>query len=228
MMVKTKMNISKIYQTKKNVGQRIDIAISLTGVPQGEFCQSFNIPQPTLLGWKNGNRVLSEKGAEKIIQGCTTMGVICSKEWLLQGIGFPPQQKEDIFHFMTEKTLQNIDNEGLSRSYEIEAFSFFNAHTLTKTAESDSMSPEISKGDFVGGVKLDKPFFPQAYTRTCLVKLEGEKLLIRRFFPGTLKNRYKLVALNPFTEEPDPILYDQEVLELAPVVLIRKEEIVKK
>jgi hypothetical protein len=46
--------------------------------------------------------------------------------------------------------------------------------------------------------------------------------------PGKKEDLYKLVALNPFTDEEDPILYDQVVLEIAPIIFIRREDIAKK
>jgi hypothetical protein len=225
--------MNNTHKKPLGTGNRIRVAITLTGLRINEFCRKSGLPSSTVWGWHGGRLLLNKKGALRLSEKLSLFGVKCSPEWLLEGTGISPQIKGDIFNLFDKKFLNEKENDsliisGLTRDYEIDVFSKINKNSTILISETDSMAPEILKGDFVGGIALSKESLHEAFGRNCIVKLKNGKSIIRRVMPGKKEDLYKLVALNPFTDEEDPILYDQVVLEIAPIIFIRREDIAKK
>ena len=122
----------------------------LLKLTQAEFCEEGEIPMPSYAAWeKIQHSGLTEKGAKKCIIRYTQLGIICTEQWLLHGVGAPPSFESNSEHTITQQdALSDIAEELLA---------FMNhGNSIDYFFEDDRMAPIFKKGDTVAGFIKDK------------------------------------------------------------------------
>src|SRR5208337_2034223 len=84
---------SREARAKRMLGLR-----GMTGLPRKLFAEQCGIRQGNFQNWE-GPRYggLTEKAAIRVIRAIKAMGIHCSLEWLLHGIGRGPQITEQLY-----------------------------------------------------------------------------------------------------------------------------------
>lgn len=186
----------------------------------------------SIRSWENSRfGGLPLDGAEKVIRRVTREGVKCSLEWLIHGIGAPPegtvleksldeeeQENQEIAAQIEEEQKELLDNESLLIAEELAFFNKQFKKTLDFKVEDDGLAPLYKPGEYVAGIERLKKNFSTLAGLDCIVFIEGNKTYLRRFELGSTKDRFTLRCTNPNTSVTQPTLYDVKVLRAAPVI----------
>ena len=82
-------------QTLSSSGERLRRARILAGIlTRREFEEKHGISSNTLQGWEQGKNPLSQKGARRVVNALKKEGLICTIQWLTEGVGMPPRTFE--------------------------------------------------------------------------------------------------------------------------------------
>lgn len=172
----------------------------------------------SLSNWESGASPISEKNVHKIISLLAAEGLICSKEWLLEGAGELPYVYTSQSHSADQKESPlNIKNQFLFFK-EIESFKNIHPDMLIALVRDDSMLPFLRVGDYVGGPILSKNNYAKEQGNICIVEVKAGEFLVRQFF---IREKILLISTTPSTEN-NFLLLDEEPLRVAPLVFMRR------
>ena len=71
-------------------GNRLKLCRSMLKKTLKELGSTYQVSIGSLSNWESGSSPISEKNVDKIISFLAAEGLICSKEWLLEGTGDTP------------------------------------------------------------------------------------------------------------------------------------------
>lgn len=191
-----------------SVGNRVKSARMLSGHSRRSFSAESSISMATLRAWEEptaGRYGLTKKGAERFVSALNEMGVYCTTDWLLHGVGPGP----NIIRTAHEMAL---DIEEVSWGEEeailkdIEAFKRNNHDPIVAIVTDGSMLPKFSYGDYVGGCKVYGEEIKKLIGVTCIIGID-EKTVIRRLTSAS-GSRYTLTALNQESTTVDTVITD--------------------
>lgn len=181
------------------------------------FGKAAEIGLTTLKYWESARGGgLSKKGANKVADYVALLGIQCSPEWLLHGMGQAPYYTD----LQEAEKQQTDDHEHIQQ--EISLFRELSPGAVTLLIDDDGMEPFYSLGDIVGGVRLEPDSHEAATNHHCIVELKTGEVICRYVKQGTQENRYHLSCVNQETTNPFPVEYDVDVVALAPVIWWRK------
>lgn len=205
--------------------ERIKRARLLCGASRESIETKYKISQVTLRQWETrGSRKhgLSEKNAHKLVEVFFQEGVLCTKEWLLNGTGSGPS-------LISHKPLSDDWQEEESILKEVLAFQECNPSAIVQIMRDDSMFPFYSPSDYVGGIYNDKSEdFDLFLKRRCILETKEHGTLIRVLErdPNS-PNKYVAYSTNPNTTAERPILYSLTLIKVAEIVWHRKRTLLK-
>lgn len=198
-------------------GERVKFVRSILGLTRGSFEESTHISRNTLQAWENNKISLKSKSAMRLSNALTQLGLLCTEEWLINGIGSPPK-----FYREEEANLFEDLSHSVSITKEIAAFKSINRNSLVIMISDDSMLPIYNYGDFVGGIKCNNNFI-SLIGKNCIVETAEGYTLVRRLLKDEESENYILYCLNPLTCET-PVLCNVTLKYAAPIVWHRKNE----
>lgn len=212
-------------------GDRLRRARILAGIStRREFEKKYQISANTLQGWEQGKNPLSKKGAKRIIEALKVEGLICSLEWLMNGVGVPPRQFEIDQEEITSSTdLENLLNhmnlhEEQSIYQELQTFKTHNPHSIIITVSDNAMEPQFHSGDYIGGIRLTKAEDIRQYLgQACIVELADHTIVPRYVHADAESGTYTLSCTN-FQSKVAPLnIFNVKILSAAPILWHRKK-----
>jgi transcriptional regulator with XRE-family HTH domain len=172
----------------------------------------------SLSNWESGASPISEKNIHKIISLLATEGLICSKRWLLEGVGEAPY----LYTFKPYNTDQKDNSFNLTAQFlffkEIESFKKTHPEMLITLVRDDSMLPFLGVGDYVGGPELSKADYMKEQGNICIIEIKEGEFLVRQLF---IREKILLVSTTPGVEN-NFLLLTEEPLRIARVTFMRR------
>ncbi|ODN41342.1 hypothetical protein [Piscirickettsia litoralis] len=215
-------------------GIRLSFAIKMSRLNRQEFSKESKIPINTLRTWEKPNREnvgLKSKSADKVIAALFDVGVICTKQWLLYGIGVTPMltsTAKSLIDLPLNNTMPKVVDESQNDEEteiirEIQFFKQNSNGNIIVIIQDDSMLPFYSSFDYVGG-KLRESNIDQYIGRNCIIKIEGqESYIISRFKKHG--DKYILYNTNVDSVASVNIYKDVKITALAEITFHRKREL---
>jgi transcriptional regulator with XRE-family HTH domain len=207
-------------------GKRIKTARLLAGLSRKEIEEKFFISASTLQAWEIGKNPLNEKNAKKLIDIFKSVALICSSEWLLFGIGTPPQTFSELqqAHKLQDKGEIITWDDEISIQKEIVFFSNVNKDVAIVIVTDDGMEPFYSPGDYVGGKKRFSGHINSTIGMNCIVQLKDQSIYIRKINKCQKIGLFNLFCNNPKTQVPEPVIFGVDLIFAAPIIWHRKNE----
>lgn len=213
-------------------GDRLRLIRRELNLSREEIEKRFGLSAETLKAWENGKVGLTEKGMKRCVALFRDLGILVTREWLMNGEGLDPRLGrgiEDLFR-NPEASLQEDgplpdDLELLLREVEFFKHSSPNATVMLVTGEE--MLPKFAPGDYVGGRLKTAEYFEQAIGKDCIVITKAGDKYLRRVARNAPNEPYQLVCHNPLwgrTQHPVLVLNADEIDKVAPVVWHRRKE----
>ena len=182
-----------------------------------------------LQNWEDGRHGgLTEKGAKKLIQALEKENVNCSLQWLLYGIGTPPS---DLYNnsglsFLdlpdTATTPQSVSTDEEAIAKELRFFKAVYGDTMDAIVRDDGLSPFLTVGDHVAGIRYTGKKIDQAINQLCIIQTYEGLLLTRKLEAGTKPGYYKLVCINHASQFIDLSTTDVKLFSIASIIWFRK------
>jgi transcriptional regulator with XRE-family HTH domain len=159
------------------LGRRLKTVIQKTGLSQVDFARKYNISQSSLSLWISGKRIPSHTKVMNIIKALKAEGVPFSTDWAFA---------EDEINFNTDNSLDVIKEISVLKN-------LYNNFSVFLISE-DSMAPRFLSNEYVGGVLVAEPKFPneQAYIVETIDGFRGVRMLSY----NKSEDRYALRPLN--------------------------------
>jgi transcriptional regulator with XRE-family HTH domain len=192
----------------------------MTGLSRREFAKRYGIAPGTLQHWEDihGNG-LTEKGARRLIAVLQSSGIYCSIEWLMQGLGKGPSTDKES---QTVLATYSSANEKTNVMTELDLFYQHYKEAIDCVILDDSMWPQYKINDWVAGNRYYGAAITQCLYQECIVMTTEGNLMVRELRPSELPNHYTLVCTNPRATVAKPIIYDVELVSVAPILWIRR------
>ncbi len=207
-------------------GKRIKMTRLLAGLSRKDMEETFFVSASTLQAWEIGKNPLNEKAAKKLIDIFRSKMLICSSEWLLYGIGNPPQIYNQPHYTQFNSNIDilvNWDDE-ISIQKEIGFFSKTNNDAIVMLVTDDGMEPFYFPGDYVGGKKRFSNHINSVIDMNCIVQLKDQSIYIRKIKKSKNAGLYNLFCNNPNTILHEPVLYEIDLIFAAPIIWHRKND----
>jgi len=225
-----------INKTKDPIscGRRIKSARLLAGFSRRQFEDFSGISSSTIQSWEIGRNPLSEKMAKILMEYFGKAGLICSVEWLLHAVGSPPKTVEELNYLSQKQDDSNNSIEIINWSDEfsiqkdVENFYRSNKDAIVILINDDGMEPYYSRGDYVGGKKINLEYLDKLYGVNCIIQTDNEDIFVRQIRPAEQKQQVNIFCINPNTTVSDPVKMNVPPKFLAPVIWHRKPDIFNK
>lgn len=218
-MIKAPGNLSK------EKGKRLQQAREMVRFDRKEAAQIAGVSSHTYKGWEVGKYGgLPEKRAKKLLSAFEAEGLLCSLEWLMNGLGDEPKKvrgykaKEDIQDYAAS---EKASAEKCIKD-ELALFCKHVENPLYLTLDDDAMLPQFLSGDVVAGAIVPKRVYKTLVGKPCVVQLTTGEILLRKLQFSTEKNTYDLICSNSNTQKPF-CLSNVEIANLAVVLWHRRE-----
>lgn len=229
MIIKRNNNESKESNTlAEERSARLRRLRNLANLSRKKMCELSGIRLDTLIGWEVARHGgLTENGANKVVNCILNLGVKCSIEWLLYGVGETPSviiNYNDILSSPIKKTSPLSDED----KQIIQELIFFKTHhpdTLDFVVMDNSMNPHYQKNDYIAGIKCYKDKLNILIGRDCIIQTMDGKLLFRKILASDESGKYNLTSTNLNTSCPNLILMNVAIAYAAPVIWHRRKNI---
>lgn len=207
-------------------GKRLKSLRMMTGLSRKALEEQYHISASTIQSWEDAKAGgLTEKGARRVIAVFKEEGIRCSIDWLLYGIGTPPQLSNKLF---TEENQGvepiEVPTEDRAIVNELLVFRQNNPDAVEYIIIDDGMAPFFAPGDYVAGKRRSAPHLETVIGKNCIVETRDNEILFRRVKAGSKPNTYTLTCVNTETSVRDITLYDKELISAAPVIWHRKKD----
>lgn len=199
-------------------GRRIKMARTLAGISRKDLDTKYGVNIHTLQSWELGRNTLTEKAASQLVEIFHGAGVICSTQWLLDGIGKTPALLGEAFtpYSTSDTALSPLLTVESIIQKEINFFETNNPNAHVVMVNDDGMEPRYTQGDFVGGIKYQlPPKIDGCMGRDCIVEI-AEGTFFRRLLKR--KNEYALACLNAQTTTEQPVIFSKKILAATPII----------
>jgi transcriptional regulator with XRE-family HTH domain len=227
------MSVAEILDQKSTPearGKRLKSLRMMAGLSRKALEDKYNVSASTMQSWEDAKAGgLTEKGARRAIEVFRQEGIRCAVDWLLFGIGLPPQLSDKLFqqHVQLQEELAGIRmevSEERAIVNELLAFRQHNPDAVEFIVFDDGMAPFFMKGDYVAGKRRYNEGIDHVVNMDCIVETKENEILLRRLKPGSKSSLYTLVCLNPISGVTEYALHDKEILSAAPVIWLRRKD----
>ncbi len=174
---------------------RIRFVRTLMGLTRTEMERHYNVKSTSLEKWECGKNNISLKSATQLAQIAQQNGINCYSEWILFGEGDKPtanpnHQKKKITDVIEEENVP--DSELIIRDM-LQFKKNYPAGDILLVTD-DSMYPQFSVGDYVGGLPILLETLKNKLDHAFIVQTEDGKKRLRRITrKGTV---YTLYGIN--------------------------------
>jgi transcriptional regulator with XRE-family HTH domain len=199
-------------------GERLKICRTMLKKTLKELGTAHQISIGSLSNWESGASPISEKNVHKILSLLAVEGLVCTKEWLLEGIGEAPYCYTPTSYGESQKDGGFSVTDQMLFFREIESFKKINPNMLITLVKDDSMLPFLRIGDYVGGYPLSKPHYARAQGNICIVEVDEGEFLVRQLF---FQEKILLLSTAPDTKN-NFLLLEKEPLKIAPLTFMRR------
>ncbi len=155
-------------KSRKSQSQRVRMLRDLLDISRPKFAARHpRLSKSNIRNWEEGDKSgLSDSGARYLAAAAQSLGVTVSEEWLLDGIGRPPEKPI----IETVNTETGLDLESALRTL-CKRF----PQTMSVLIKNDTLTPALSTGDFAVGERLPSDNIANAVNSLCIVEtIEGE------------------------------------------------------
>lgn len=208
-------------------GKRVRAVRMLAGLTRKEFHEKHNIHTNTLKSWENPNlnqSGLTKKGAKRFIDSLSNEGILCTVEWLLDGLGSGPKLSSQQINSDLNIGLPEISiNQDIAISKEVQFFLDVNANAVAARITDYKMSPIYQPNDFVGGYKRFGENIKNFLNTNCIIETIDGRKIVGRILPVHGEGEfYELLYLN---EESSGLNKEKiKVTSIAPIVWHRRRD----
>lgn len=195
------------------------------------FAKRHKIPVGSIQNWEDirfGG--LTEQGAFRLIKAFRDEGIECNLDWLLYGrgnepvihtlVGTVPIDGASGLSFTREDTPDDV-----ALIEELKVFYKFHQNAVDAKIIEDALAPCYLVGQHVAGEKLFNIDINKAIGMACIIQTQDGQQFIRQLEEGTNKGCYNLIATNPTTTAPEPIIANVKLFSAAPIIWIRKPQV---
>ena len=229
-----RLDVTDQKSNAESRGKRLKSLRMMTGLSRKALDEKYNISASTIQSWEDAKAGgLTEKGARRVITVFKKEGIRCSLDWLLYGIGYPPQLSNKLFDEDEEGSTGGsgtplsggeVANEDRAIINELLVFRQNNPDAVEFIIADDGMSPFYSVGDYVAGKRRTGQAVESIVGLDCVVETMENEILFRRIKPSSKPGTYNLVCTNMESSVKEPIMYDREILNAAPVIWHRRKD----
>jgi transcriptional regulator with XRE-family HTH domain len=210
-------------------GKRLKSLRMMAGLSRKALEDKYDVSASTMQSWEDAKAGgLTEKGAKRAIEVFRQEGIRCAVDWLLYGIGLPPQLSDKLFqqHVQLQESLEDRVEVSEERAIvnELLAFRQHNPDAVEFIVPDDGMNPMFHKGDYVAGKRRYNDAINNVIGLDCIIETKENEVLLRRLKMGTQSGVYTLICLNPGTSVAEFALHDREILSAAPVIWFRRKD----
>lgn len=210
--------------------KRLLAARHLLGLSRDTLGERHGITRGTLQNWETPIRRngLTLNGAKRIAHALKAEGLNCTVEWLMYGVGDPPQITENLLTAFATKSIDMKPNEETEQeetaqiSKELLIFREAYPDYIDMIVPDDAMAPRFIEGEFIAGRRRFGDNIDSVLQLDCIVHLADNEIILRNIRPGSQPGLYTLACTNPNTKIKKPFLYDVELLSAAPVIWARR------
>ena len=205
--------------------KRVASLRQLTGLSRRAFAERYGVAPGTLQHWENGLPSISQQGAKRLIKALASGDIHCGLEWLIYGIGTPPQLPHALSLGHPQQPREALSND-LETRFIADELALFQAHypaSIEMVIADDGMLPAYRPGDLVAGIRHYHADIEKIIGQDCIVFTKSSDLLLRQLRKSHIQGYYNLHCLNPQASVIKPILYDVELVSAAPVSWIRRK-----
>ena len=190
----------------------------MSGLSRDLIHKRYGIAKATLQNWESARAGgLTRKGAQRILKAYHAEGVICTMDWLIDGVGTGPQLSAN-----SPQSPDRTQHGHLPRlADDIAHLRALYEQLADMPIDDLSMHPSYPRYAHVAGVSYFCDQVQLTVGRDCIVHAVGYPPLFRRVVPANTVGLYHLVPLNLSGEYP--IITDVEILSAAPVLWVRAE-----
>lgn len=206
-------------------GERLKRLRGLLRLSRKSLSELYDIPAGTIQNWEDARHGgLTEKGAQRFIEVLKAEKVDCKLEWLLFGIGNPPDQltasrdkrvSQKVEINREAKELDNIAKE-LTLFYE------HNTNAVDFFIPDNAMDPQFLLGDHVAGKRYFNEDIVKLIGHACITQTQTGLIIVRTLLLGSKPGQYDLIAVNKQAKQEDLDLYDVRIFSAAPILWIRR------
>lgn len=191
-------------------GKRIRMLRALSGLSRKQFQAQLNVSISTLNIWENGRVCLTVKGAARIVSAVKEVGIECSEEWLLSGLGSPPRPTTSDFLPQIGKS-----------SPETDIFIRSVKNSVHTAVDDELMSPFFRVGDLVAGEAISFEEIESFVGRFILVELDDRTIV--RYLDAVSNDAVYLSTYERQTIANDNVtcIRSSDIVKIAPVLVHR-------
>jgi HTH-type transcriptional regulator, cell division transcriptional repressor len=210
-------------------GKRLKSLRMMAGLSRKALEDKYDVSASTMQSWEDAKAGgLTEKGAKRAIEVFRQEGIRCTVDWLLYGIGLPPQLSDKLFQqqMQLQEAIEDRIEVTEERAIvnELLAFRQHNPDAVEFIVPDDGMAPLYYKGDYVAGKRRYNEAINNVVDMDCIIETKENEVLLRRLKLGTQASLYTLVCLNPDATVSEYALHNQEILSAAPVIWVRRKD----
>lgn len=210
-------------------GKRLKSLRMMAGLSRKALEDKYVLSASTMQSWEDAKAGgLTEKGAKRAIDVFRQEGIRCAVEWLLYGIGLPPQLSDKLFQHQVQEEegsdTKGIINEERAIVNELLAFRQHNPDAVEFIVADDGMSPFYAKGDYVAGKRRYTDMIEHLIGLDCIIETKENEVALRRLKAGVQPGLYTLICINLDSTVSEYASHDRELLSAAPVIWHRRKD----
>lgn len=195
---------------------------------RNEAAEMTRVSFATYKDWENSKAIMPKQRAFWLIDDLQMLGVDCTFEWLMNGVGAAPRKTKKFLQ--TETFIENISNskvfkkqkEAAHITKELDFFCQHNPHAIGLIVMDDAMAPKYKCHDVVAGIQYSNKKIAKLAGLDCIVKLKTGKFLLRNLQLGTTHDCYTLVCANP-NKKIKQTIPNVELICAAPIIWHRQK-----
>jgi DNA-binding transcriptional regulator YiaG len=196
--------------------ERVSHVRKMAGLSFIQLSKKYKVGYSTIRQWEGqGNRQLSSKGAQILVELLKQEGIQCDTGWLLHGLGNPP--------FYLNNPNDSLNNPSLLEQ-EIAQFKNHYQNTVILKIDDDAMLPFIIPGDYVGGICLNRDHFELMDAQYCIVESKSHGLFCRWAQKVSHCDWFNFLCVNLSTKLKNPVsINSDKIIKVAPVIRVWKQ-----
>lgn len=208
-------------------GRRLKAARMMSGLTRNGLEEKYGISASTIQSWEAAKAGgLTERGVKRVIPVLRQEGIFCTPDWLLYGVGTPPQPTN--LHFTQTAGTPAVSTHALPEDkaiiQELLTFRNLNPGFIDLVIADDGMAPQYDVHDYVGGKRRTGEDIARLIGIDCIVDTANNEILLRRLKAGSRPGVYTLICTNPDSSLKNPTIYDVELHSAAPVIWHRRHD----
>jgi hypothetical protein len=207
-------------------GKRLKTVRMMAGLTRNGLEDKYGISASTIQSWEAAKAGgLTERGVQRVIPVLQKEGIFCTADWLLYGVGLPPQPANLNLPASDETPMPHATlPEDKAIIQELLTFRELNTNVVDLVVADDGMQPNYTPGDYVAGKRKTKDDIIRSLGHDCIVETANNEILLRRVKNGSKPGLFTLICTNSDTSVTTPTLYDLELLSAAPVIWHRRHD----